>query len=291
MFNMAKIQKQRLGNGLAALIPKDVDTSLIIDTTEKIHKIDVNSIECNKDQPRRHFDEQSLNELAESIKNYGVIQPIVVSPKLNDKYQIVAGERRWRASKVAGIATIPAIIRTMKELEKLEVAMIENVQRVDLSPVEQALSIEKLHQQFSLTYQAIAKKLGKAESTVSNTARLLQLPQEAIEALNKKSITEGHARAILSLKDYPQHQKLLLESSANGWSVRQAERYANSIKLGVKDSSEAKARVAMDTPETKIVGKRLKAEVHIRRMARGGRLEIVFNDDQELARIIKQILV
>lgn len=285
---MAKIQKHGLGSGLAALIPKDVDSSLIMDTTERVHKLALELIEPNKSQPRHHFDNDSLLELAESIKKHGVLQPIVVSPK-GHKYQLVAGERRWRATKLAGLPTVPAIVRTLKELEQLEVAMIENVQRVDLSPIDQALSIEKLHQQFNLSYDSIAKRLGKALSTVNNIARLLQLPPEAIESLNKKIITEGHARAVLALKDYPKHQHSLLQSCIKGWSVRQAERYVISIKSGVKDVSEAKARVAIDTPETKALGKRLKTQVHIRRMAKGGKLEIIFTDDKELKSIIERI--
>ena len=286
---MVKIKKHGLGSGLSSLIPKDVNTALIIETTEKIHKVALDLIEPNSQQPRHYFDELSLKELAESIKKHGVLQPIIVSPLSNNKYQLVAGERRWRASRLAGLATVPAIVRTLKELEQLEMAMIENVQRVDLSPIEQAISIEKLHQQFNLSYDSIAKRLGKALSTVNNIARLLQLPPHVIEALNKKIITEGHARAILSLKDYPDHQNQLLTSVINGWSVRQAERYVVSIKNGVKDVVEAKARVATDTPETKMLGKKLKTQVYLRRTAKGGRLEIVFNNDDDLTRIINQL--
>ncbi len=287
---MVKTQKHGLGNGLSALIPKEINRDFIKESMERIHRLSIELIEPNLNQPRRHFDQKSIEELADSIKKHGVLQPIIVSPtKDKDKFQLIAGERRWRAAKLAGLATIPAIVRTLKELEQLEVAMIENVQRVDLSPIEQALSIEKLHQQFSLSYDAIGKKLGKAFSTVNNIVRLLNLPPEAIEALNKQIITEGHARAILALKDYPEHQQSLLKYCIGGWSVRQAERYVSSIKSGHHDPKEAKARVAMDTPETKLLGKMLKTDVHIRRMAKGGRLEIVFTNDQELKRIINQL--
>lgn len=287
---MANKQKHGLGSGLSSLIPKDVDTSLFFETTERIHKLALNVIEPNPDQPRRHFDKESLEELATSIKKHGILQPIVVSPKGKAKFQLVAGERRWRAAKLAGLEVIPTIVRTMKELERLEVAMIENVQRVDLSPIEQAISIERLHQQFNISYDSIAKRLGKGLSTVNNIVRLLQLPKEAMDELNNKIITEGHARAILALKDYPEHQRHLLKASIGGWSVRQAERYVTSIKSGVQDAKEARARVATDTPETKNLSKCLGAQVHIRRMAKGGRLEIVFTSDEELERIIKRIV-
>ena len=285
---MAKTTKHGLGNGLSALIPKEIDAELFKDATEKIHKLALNIIEPNYDQPRKHFDEESLKELAESIKKHGVLQPIVVSPA-GKKYRLVAGERRWRAAKMAELTEIPAIVKTFEELERLEVAIIENVQRVDLSPLEQAASIEKLHQQFSMSYESIAKRLGKALSTVNNIARLLQLPPEATEALNKKIITEGHARAILSLKDHPEQQKHLLAGCINGWSVRQAERFAVSVKEGFKDSKQAQARVYEETPETKVLGKRLGTKVALKRMAKGGRLEITFKNDQDLKRIIDLI--
>lgn len=286
---MAKTQKHGLGNSLAALIPKELNTAALLETGERIHKIALDFIEPDKDQPRRHFDPMELKELADSIKSHGVIQPIVLSPNGN-KYQLVAGERRWRAAKLAQLKTIPAVVRTLKELERLEVAMIENVQRVDLSPIEQALSIEKLHQQFNLSYPLIASKLGKAISTVNNMVRLLQLPPEALEALNKKNITEGHARSILALKDFPDHQAHLLKECVNGWSVRQAERYVTSIKkAGVSDTIEAKARVSLETPETRALGNRLGTIVHLRRMASGGRLEIVFEDDEQLELIMQKI--
>jgi ParB family chromosome partitioning protein len=286
---MAGKQKHVLGNGLASLIPTNIDQSMLTETIEKVHKLALDAITPNKEQPRKYFEDSSLKELAESIKEHGVLQPIVVSPKGDGKYHLVAGERRWRAAKIAGLKTIPAIIRTFKELERLEVAMVENVQRVDLTPIEQAIGIERLHQQFSMTYETIAKKLGKAISTVNNIARLLQLPSEAIEALNTKIITEGHARAVLALKDFPEHQTKLLKNCINGWSVRQAERYVTSIKSGVKNDDEVKARVSLSTPETKVLGKRLGTTVHIRRMAKGGRLEITFTSDEQLMQILKRI--
>ncbi len=287
---MSKIQKHGLGSGLSALIPKDIDSNIFTETTEKIHKLALDLIEPNENQPRKHFDPESLKELADSIQKHGVLQPIVVSPIENGKYRLVAGERRWRAARLAKQNTVPAVVRTLKELEQLEVAMIENVQRVDLSPIEQAISIEKLHQQFSMSYESIAKRLGKALSTVNNIARLLQLPTEAIEALNTKIITEGHARSVLALKDYPEHQRFLLKACIGGWSVRQAERYVTSVKSGAaKDMNEAKERVSMDTPETKALSKRLGTLVRVRRMAKGGRLEISFTNDEELSKIIGRI--
>src|SRR6266568_3503925 len=188
-----------LGRGFDALIPQDFDKSLLADDQGRIKKLDVTDIEANPDQPRQHFDKEALEQLAASIKTYGILQPLVVTPR-GKNYSIVAGERRWRAARLAGLTHVPVIVRTTKELEQLEIALVENVQRVDLSPLEQAVSIERLHEQFNLSYDDIAKRLGKANSTVNNTVRLLRLPEDARAALAEGRISEGHARGILALK-------------------------------------------------------------------------------------------
>lgn len=276
-----------LGRGFDALIPQDFDTSLLVAEDERVQKLAVGSLSPRSEQPRQHFDEQALDELADSIRTHGVLLPLVVTPDGEGRYRIIAGERRWRAAKKAGLKTVPAIVRTLKELEQLEVALVENVQRVDLSPLEQAVSIERLHQQFAMPYETVAKRLGKATSTVVNIVRLLQLPDKAHEALSRGAISEGHARAILALRDVPDKQAILLESiMAHGWSVRQAERYVTSVKSGVTSDKAARQRVQLETPLTKDLSKRLAAPVYIRRTARGGKLEIAFASDDELERII-----
>jgi ParB family chromosome partitioning protein len=239
-------------------------------------------------QPRQHFDEGALKELADSIKTHGILLPLVVIPYKNGAYQIIAGERRWRAAKIAKLTNLPVIVRSLKELEQLEIALIENVQRVDLAPLEQAASIERLHQQFSLSYESISTRLGKAQSTIANIVRLLQLPEAARDALEKGYITEGHARTILALKDHPDKQAALLTSiEKSSWSVRQAERYVTSVKSGIKDESVVQQRVKTETPATKILSKRFRTPVYIRRTAHGGMLEIAFKSDKELERITK----
>lgn len=276
-----------LGKGFAALMPTDFDKTMLINEGEKVLSLELSVIKPSSDQPRQNFDEEALGQLAQSIKQYGVVQPIVVTPAKDNTYAIIAGERRWRASKIAGLKKIPAIVRTHKDLERLEIALVENVQRVDLSPIEQARSIEKLHLQFNVTYDSIAQRLGKASSTINNIVRLLQLPKEGIEALEKGDIKEGHARSLLALKQQPSQQKALLELIVkNDWSVRQAERYVTSIKEGVTKKSAATERVKTETPETKRLSKHLKTPVKIKRTAKGGRLEITFKSDDELQRII-----
>ena len=221
--------KTGLGKGLDALLPKEYNEDLLTNN-EQVNKIKIDLIEPNADQPRKLFDESSLIELAQSIKSYGIVQPLVVT-KTGSKYKIIAGERRWRAAKLAKLEEVPAIVRSLQEIEELEVAIIENVQRVDLSPLEQAKSIERLHDQFSLSYSQIADKLGKAVPTINNIVRLLQLSDEATDALNNKQITEGHARSILALKRDPTSQQELLDSIIKyGWSVRQAEQFVTANK-------------------------------------------------------------
>jgi ParB family chromosome partitioning protein len=280
-------RKQVLGRGFNALISDDFDKSLLLKSNEKIENIGLDKIQPNPHQPRKNFDSSSIEELASSIKQYGIIQPIIVTPIKKGKYTLIAGERRWRAAEAAKLKTIPAIVRSSKELEQLEIALIENVQRVDLSPLEQAASIGSLRNQFSLSYDTIAKRLGKGSSTVHNIVRLLQLPAAAKEALASEKITEGHARAILSLKGDDERQAYLLKTIIDqGWNVRQAERFVISVKSGIVEKKQASARTQTETPATKMLSQKLGTPVQVRRMANGGKLEITFNSDEELDRII-----
>ena len=277
-----------MGRGFEALLPQTFDKSLVLEPGEKVQKIAVDKLRAGGYQPRKHFDETALKELAASIKRYGIVQPLVVSPTKGQMYDIVAGERRWRAAQLAGLTEVPAIVRTSKELEQLEIAIIENVQRVDLSPLEQAVSIERLHRDFNVAYDEIAARLGKAPSTLNNIVRLLQLPEAAATALADDKISEGHARAILSLKNQPEKQLALLEAIIHkGWSVREAERYVASHKTGEQDEQKAHARVATETPATRAVSKKIGSPVHVRRTARGGKLEIGFGSDEQLASLLE----
>lgn len=284
---MSQKPKRGLGRGFDALISDDFDKSILLTADDRVEKIPVDKLTPNPHQPRHYFDETALKELAESIQRHGIVQPLVVTPAKEGKYTLVAGERRWRAAQMAKLKTVPALVRERAELEQLEVAIIENVQRVDLSPLEQAISIERLHQQFNLSYDEIARRLGKANSTVNNTVRLLRLPEAARDALAKGRISEGHARAILALKNDPARQDYLLRTIVEqGWSVRQAERFVLSVKAGTKGTKKVHEHVSTETPVTKSLSKKLGTPVHIRRTARGGRLEIHFKSDDELNRLI-----
>jgi ParB family chromosome partitioning protein len=283
-------QKQSLGRGLGALISEDLDRSILQEDNERVQKILITDIVPNAEQPRREFDAVALDELAKSIVQHGVVQPIIVIRKTGQNgYRIIAGERRWRAARLAKLTHIPAIIRSLKELEQLEISLIENIQRVDLSPLEQALSVYKLQQQFNLGLEEIAKKLGKAPSTISNLSRLLQLPDAARDALRDGKISEGHARAILSLKGMADKQAELLRSILNnGWTVRQAEQFATAAKEGAS-AEAAKGRTATETDLTRRVGQSLGTKVQIKHTARGGQLIIRFNSDEHLDQITQKL--
>jgi ParB family chromosome partitioning protein len=283
---MAKTQQKGLGRGFDSLLPQNFDESLLLGSSDKIEKIALDKLIPNQYQPRKDFGDEAIQELADSIKEYGVLQPLIVTPH-EGGYMLIAGERRWRASRLAGQKTVPAIVRTMKDLERLEIALIENVQRVDLSPLEQAESIEYLHRQFGTSYTEIAKRLGKGNSTVVNIARLMQLPEDAKEALRSGKISEGHARAVLALKGDPDKQTALLgHIIKHGWTVRQAEQFVVSVREGHQEAKKTPERMRTETPATKRLGKRLGAPVFIRRTAKGGKLEVVFKSDDELEKIL-----
>lgn len=282
---MAK--KSGLGKGFGSLLPDDFDKSILLDKKDQIQKVSMADIQPNPDQPRRHFDEENLRELAASIKQYGVLQPLVVTPE-GEKYTIIAGERRYRAAKKAGLNQLPVLVRTSAELERLEIGLIENVQRVDLSPLEQAASIAKLHEQFDKSYEEIARRLGKAHSTITNTVRLLQLPDIAKKALADGKISEGHARSVLALKGNDSAQRELIDNIVHSrWSVRQAEQFAAARKKGAEPKTTQKSVNTEDNPQ---LAHFLKSPVAVKKNRRGGVIQIKFANDSELKRIIKQIL-
>ena len=273
-----------LGRGLDSLVPTNFDIQTVAEPGEHVRSVSLDSIMVNPDQPRKTFDETALQELAASIKQHGVIQHLVVTPVSgkDGMYRIVAGERRYRASRIAQLTSVPVIIRNHEELEELEIALVENVQRVDLSPLEQAVSITRLRDQFSLSLKDISKKLGKAETTISNTVRLLQLPKEAVEALQKNTISEGHARAILALKNDAQSQKTLLNNIiTQKLSVRAAESY-------VKDKKNIPKKATTSTVSDHVtrrigeVSKRTGMKLAIAPKKRGGNITIGYSDNTEL---------
>lgn len=286
--------KKGLGRGFDSLIPTDVLDESFDPTAENDGKISelryipVSKIVANDDQPRRDFDPAALDELAMSLKEHGMLQPIIVTAK-GSNYQIVAGERRWRAAQIAGIAKIPALVRTLSNQHKLEVALIENLQREDLNPLETATAYLKLNTQFNLTHDEIAKRAGgKAVSTITNTIRLLRLPDHAKQALVSGDISEGHARQILALEDPAIQTKLLRMIMLHGWSVRKAEQFVVGYKKANQNDDKAETAVRhtqSETDFTRSLSRRFAMKVTQKTTAHGGQIIISYKDDKELKKL------
>ena len=220
---MAK--KGGLGKGFDLLLDENATDN------EQVVTVNINEIEPNRDQPRKVFDEAALNELADSISVHGLIQPILVRPLLSGRYSIIAGERRWRACRIAGLNDIPVIVKALDEKSSVEIAMIENLQREDLNPVEEALGYKNLIERHSLTQEDLSARVGKSRSAIANSLRLLNLPENMLEALSMGQITAGHARAILST-DNESHRSLLFKMALEGNNVRTLEAAAKSLQKG-----------------------------------------------------------
>lgn len=235
------MSKKRLGKGLSALIKNDenVDQS-------RVEEIFVDQIEPNPFQPRTNFDEESLNELANSIREKGVIQPITVRKIKAEKYQIVAGERRWRASKLVGLKKIPAVIRNFDDQEMLEIALIENIQREDLNPVEEARAYKEMLNNFEITQAELAKQVGKSRSNVSNMIRLLKLADKVKNHLQQGTITIGHARALLSLEKAETQTAACENIIIQDLTVRETENYVEKLKNPLKDKAKKKEKAELD---------------------------------------------
>jgi ParB family chromosome partitioning protein len=254
---------------------------------EKLREIDIDRIVPNAQQPRKHFSEEALNELADSIRAHGLIQPIVVQPLPDDFFQLIAGERRWRAAQRAGLMRLPAIVREEDGDSSLEIALIENLQREDLNPIEEAQAYEKLIVEFGLTQEEVARRVGKSRVTVTNMLRLLRLPAEVQHWIGEDRLTTGHAKALLSLSDLSSMLDAARKIIQGSYSVRQAEMLVSRYgKSGAGDVA--------DEPES--VDPNVKAAIHALEQALGtkvtihesrgkGRIELHFFSNEEMHRL------
>lgn len=284
--------KKGLGRSFDSLIPTDLldesfDPSVgQDDQASELRYLRISEIIADPDQPRRHFDESSLAELTASIAEHGVLQPIVVTVH-GKGYRIVAGERRFRAASSAGLEKIPAIVRTLSDQHRLELSLIENIQRRDLSPIETAVAYAKLRDQFNLTLDEIGDRVGsKSVSAVSNTLRLLKLPKEAQQALLTGTVTEGQARPLVGV-DEDIVRDILPRIIREEWSARAVERYVAQLKQGQKTHQVIKKNEAV-LADAMQLGERLKTPVDIRMTANGaGKIVISFKDQTDLDRIKK----
>lgn len=275
--------KKGLGKGLDSLFG-GIDTA---SNGETVVELKISEVEPDKNQPRRDFDEVKLAELASSIKEHGVITPIIVKKLETGFYQIVAGERRWRASKIAELKTIPAIVRDMDKAKLYEVSMIENLQRQDLNPVEEAKGYKRLMDEFQLTQEQISKKLGKSRSSVANSLRILNLPKEVISYLESGQLTFGHAKVLLSCEDEKKQIALATKIVEEGMSVRDLEQ---AIKAPDKKESKPKKvdlnmKLALKAYEDKVT-KGLGTKVKIVGGKGKGKIEIEYYGTEDLERIV-----
>jgi ParB-like partition proteins len=291
---MTPNKKRGLGRGLDAILqsPETDITSTDISgnyVAGAIAQIDIDKIETNPFQPRTDFDEAALNELAESIKNQGVIQPVTVRKMGYDKYQLISGERRLRASKMAGLQTIPVFIRVANDEQMLEMALIENTHRENLNAIEVAISYQRLLEECQLTQDQLSEKIGKDRSTVSNFLRLLKLPAEIQIALRDGYITMGHARAIISIDDKTKQLLILKRIIDEDLSVRQVELLVRDFNEETKKPVKKQANIVPNNYKAKAdtLSKTLKMNVKVSRDSKGkGSLTIKFKNDEEFERLI-----
>lgn len=289
--------KKGLGRGFESLIPTDLLDESFDPTAGDDHKVSelrhikLNDIIANPDQPRRQFDEEGLRELTESIKQHGILQPIVVTPK-DGQYEIVAGERRFRAATAAGLKTIPALVRTLSAQRKLELALIENLQRRDLNPLETATAYGKLREQFNMTLEEIGSSVGgKSISSISNTLRLLRLSKNARMAVADGTITEGQARPLIDL-DEKKVDELLPKIISEGWSARKIEEVVRETKQAEPSGGRpARGPHNLYAPIAKELGTHFKTTVKVKTTAIGsGQIVISFKNEDEFERIKSQLL-
>lgn len=284
---MATQKRSALGRGLDALITMDdISTS----GTSSINEIELSQITPNPDQPRREFDREALEELAASIRELGIIQPISLRQTGTNSYQIIAGERRYRAALLAGLASVPAYVRTAEDETLMEMALIENIQREDLNSIEIALTFQKLIEQYALTQERLSERIGKKRTTVANYLRLLKLPAEIQIGLRDKRIDMGHARALLSINDPAEQLSLYEAILTENLSVRKVEELAKAIAEGGTVKKKAKKKMAMNR-EYDILKTHLsdffRTKVQFSCDEKGkGKISIPFKNEEELERLM-----
>jgi ParB family transcriptional regulator, chromosome partitioning protein len=288
------MSKKRLGKGLSALLPSPSQEE---EERSSLRELLLESISLNPRQPRQHIDEDALAELAASIQEHGILQPVIVQQKEDGEFTLVAGERRYRAARLAGLHTIPAVVKDLSPAEVMEIALIENLQREDLNPVEEAMAYKQLLEEFGFTQEQLAQRIGKSRPTVANMLRLLQLPADVLQSLGEGRLSMGHARALLALQ---QEEKILQAAdyvTDNGLSVRATEEMVNKLLSPKKKTQRTGRKEALPKAEdifTNDLAERLQhhlgCQVRIKKQGEGGRVEVVFYNEEELERIVEIIL-
>ena len=294
---MTTKKKTGLGRGLNTLIPsapaKDAESEKILKKEEQIKSeimVPILKVEPNPDQPRRQFDEDSLQELADSIKQYGILQPLIV--KKHEKiYEIIAGERRWRAAKLAGLKEVPVLIRDYAENEIVEIALIENIQREDLNPIEEALAYKRLMEEFSLKQDQVAAKVSKSRVAITNSLRLLKLDQRVQNLLSEEMITTGHARALLAIDDPDQQYETAMKVFDEKLSVREIEKLVKQMSKKKKETpkEEDKIQEYLFANIEESLKQALGSKVNIKNRNNKGKIEIEYYSKEELDRLVDML--
>jgi ParB family transcriptional regulator, chromosome partitioning protein len=275
-----------MGRGLAAILPESSAGG------PELRELDVTKIEPNPDQPRAKFDASSLDALAGSIESVGLLQPLIVRPLDEGRYQLVAGERRWRAAQKAGIDRVPAVIRSSPEDERLQAALIENMVREDLNPVDEARACAALVDDLGISKEELARRVGRSRAAISNLIRLLDLPDPVLALLERGELTEGHGRAILQISDQDRRTRVAKQAAGEDWSVRELERRANGgpkrkeAISGGRISTEERAAMA---EAEDLLGSALGAEVRVRRAGNGVKAELHFDDLHQLESLARRL--
>ncbi|HHW28522.1 MAG TPA: ParB/RepB/Spo0J family partition protein [Syntrophomonadaceae bacterium] len=280
------MKNKGLGRGLRALIPTEPEGD---QQSGDIVQLPINKIQPGAFQARQEFDEEALEELAASIKEHGVMQPVVVRPIQDGKYELIIGERRWRASQIAGLETIPCVVRDVDDLSSSEMMLVENIQREDLNPLEEAQAYKRLIDEYHLTQDQIAARVGKSRSFIANSMRLLNLPSLIQDLLIQKKLSVGHGKVLLGIPDRQQQERLAQEIVEKGLSVREAEKVAQ--QLLQQNKKKVKPKTKTLDPEMADVEDRLRqllgTKVKIKQGRRGGKIEIDFFSRDELDRLLE----
>lgn len=285
---MTVTKRQALGKGLSALLPVPDPQTVGPAPDGTPAELPVGALEPNPLQPRTILDPARLSELSASVKESGIVQPILVRRR-GDRYQIVAGERRWRAAQAAGLASVPVVIRDIPDNRLLEVALIENIQRAELSPLEEATAFQRMQEELNLTQEEVAQKVGRERSTVANTLRLLRLPAVVKGLLAEGRLDAGHARAILALDRADDQEALAREAARKGLSVREVER-----RVGALRAPRGKAEPKRLDANSRAAEEQLKAALGVRteikRQGKGGYIRVLFQNEAELQRLYELLV-
>ena len=279
-----------MGRGLSAILSVSAPQEAEGEASTELRELPVDVVTPNKDQPRRHFDEASLQALADSVAERGVLQPVLVRPRAGGTYEIVAGERRWRAARLAGLDTVPAIVQDRDDATTLEVALVENMAREDLNPVEEARAVAGLVEELGLTREEVGKRVGRSRVAISNLLRILDLPDEALTLLEDGTLTEGHGRALLLAEDHADRKRLARAAAEGAWSVRVTEEQARAANAADASRAHGATRAihpdqaAAATEIADALGGALGTEVKVKPRGTGYKVELAVDSlDEALA--------